>query len=298
MSRESTENRLDAVPSAVEPKPAVHPIVIVDLICHYQNYPPTTRPLGEELHGTVGLIEMLSAIPTDDPRLTGDYVRRLPGGDDGDVFLIGVVHDHPASKFRVRSVIETVDPAVLALELPPIAVPLFERYADDPAERESGGEMSSAIRAADTDTVVGIDGPTPAFLGKLIGNIYRSDVTPSTVRTVMSGLVSVTAHAAVCRIEAFLGAPTTVGRAVKSQVTYDYDGGDSPHRQAADERTQIERTKSVMNVFGESVAVRLRDETREAHMTDRLATLRRRGTVVAVVGIDHLDSVAELLRDG
>ena len=66
------------------------------------------------------------------PRFTGEYVRRLgsdDSGDDasdgvaddatdaGDVTLVGVVHNHPASKHRIRTMLDEVDPAVLALEL-------------------------------------------------------------------------------------------------------------------------------------------------------------------------------------
>jgi uncharacterized iron-regulated protein len=59
------------------------------------------------------------AAPTDDPRIHDDYVEVLHGdagadcsaddarteGRSGDVILVGVVHDHPASVHRVRSLI-------------------------------------------------------------------------------------------------------------------------------------------------------------------------------------------------
>ena len=54
------------------------------------------------------------AIDTDsDPRVTGEYVRQLSGAH-GTLTLVGVVHDHPASIYRVQHVIERVDPEILA----------------------------------------------------------------------------------------------------------------------------------------------------------------------------------------
>lgn len=239
--------------------------------------------------------EDLSMLDEDDPRTTGEHVRRFPGtGDDGDVTLVGVVHDHPASKYRIRSVTDAIDPAILALELPPLAVPLFERYADDAdTPPAAGGEMSAAIQAASPDTVVGIDGPTPAFLRRLVGDVYRSDVGLSTVWRLCSGLASVTRHAIACRFAATVDASTTLRSSVDSTVDHDCTWSDPHNQQATDERVQIRRARSVQNVFGESAAVRLRDSAREAHMADRLSSLRRQGTVVAIVGVGHLDPLAE-----
>jgi hypothetical protein len=232
-----------------------------------------------------------------DPRVSGDYVRRLPGsGDDGDVVVTGVVHEHPASAYRVRSVVEDTAPDVLALELPPIAIPLFERYADDPGTPpDAGGEMSAAIRAAPPATVVGIDGPTPAFLWRLAGDVYRSDAGWSTVRRLSRGLLSVTTEALACRLAATFGGPSGFRRGSNGPADDDCDWRDPPEAQAADEADRIRRAMSVQHVFGESGAVELRDGAREAHMADRLASLRREGTVVAVVGVDHLEPVADRL---
>ncbi len=84
-----------------------------------------------------------------DPRLTPETVRCVPGRGDRGVVVVGVVHDHPASLFRVAHLVETVEAAVLALELPPLAVPLFRLYArDDRTPPRLGGEMSVAVRAA------------------------------------------------------------------------------------------------------------------------------------------------------
>jgi hypothetical protein len=58
--------------------------------------------------------------PDADPRLDAERVRCLPGAPGaGAVVLVGVVHDHPASVFRVTRLVERFAPDVLALELPP-----------------------------------------------------------------------------------------------------------------------------------------------------------------------------------
>lgn len=240
----------------------------------------------------------LSMLDESDPRTAGEYVRRLSGrGDDGEVILAGVVHEHPASTYRVGAVIDRSDPDIVALELPPIAVPLFERYASgQQTPPASGGEMSAAIQAAPSSTVVGIDGPTAAFLWRLLGDIYQSDVGLSTVRTLLSGVVSVTVHAIACRVAATVNGSTALQSAVDSSAEFDCDWSDPPEEQAADERAQIRRAASVQNIFGESGAVRLRDAAREAHMADRIASLRGAETVVAIIGVGHLDPLTALLE--
>ena len=68
----------------------------------------------------------------DDPRLNDAYLRVCPGGpEEGTVVLVGVVHDHPSSQYRAQRVLEAVEPTTLALELPPLALPLFEEYATE-----------------------------------------------------------------------------------------------------------------------------------------------------------------------
>lgn len=90
---------------------------------------------------------------SDDPRLNNDYLRTLPPRDsDITVTLVGVVHDYPASIYRVRRLVEAHDPAVLALELPLLAIPLYREYARDEGFPPSlGGETSTAVQAASTD---------------------------------------------------------------------------------------------------------------------------------------------------
>lgn len=227
-----------------------------------------------------------------DPRLTGDYVRQVPAAGNS-VTLVGVVHDHPASTHRVRRTVEGIDPAVLAVELPPLAVPLFEHHAADLTPPASGGEMSVAIRAAGSAQVVGIDGPTPGFLLRLGRNLCAERAEADTVRRVLQSVVSITKHAVVCRLAGTLTAHTDRRIAVGSPNTHEVS--DDPDEQAADERDQIRRAKSITSVFEPSKAVQFRNETRDEYMASRLAGLSGEGDVVAVVGIDHLDGVADRL---
>lgn len=234
-----------------------------------------------------------------DPRMNTEYVRTIPGTATGDeVVMTGVVHDHPASKYRVRSIIDTVEPDVLALELPPLAISLFERYAvDERTPPRSGGEMSTAIQAADHARVVGIDAPTPAFLVRLASTLVHEKASITTVRSLARSITSVSKHAILCRIAALAEAATSVRLPVVPGVDHECDWTDSPRQQADNERDQVRRATSVLNTIGPSTAVSLRDTTREAHMADRLMTLRQDGSVVVIVGMAHLDNVADRVSE-
>lgn len=234
----------------------------------------------------------------DDPRINGEYVRNVPADADGDqVILVGVLHDHPASRIRARTMTDTADPDVLALELAPVSIPLFEQYAaDGRSPPEFGGEMSAAIQAASTDRVVGIDGPTVTFSKRLIETLYRENASLSTIRKSLRGLAGATRQAITCRVAAEVSERTGVRLEVDAPVEHECTLRDHPERQAEDERQQVRRAASVLSALGSSRTVRFRDETREAHMADRIDDLRTEGSVVAVVGIDHLDPLTERLR--
>ena len=72
------------------------------------------------------------------------------GSDGYPLLVVGCVHDHPASVFRARSLVESLAPDVVAVELPGLAVPLFERVGRtaDEGPDSVGGEMSAALPAA------------------------------------------------------------------------------------------------------------------------------------------------------
>ena len=230
--------------------------------------------------------------------MESEYMQTLDGGrSDGQVTLVGVVHDHPASIYRVRRVVERETPAVLAVELPPLAVPLYKAHADDETPPPLGGEMSTAIQAADTDDIVGIDGPSTAFCRRLVRVLVSGRASVETVTRSVRGLASVAKTAVACRVAAALTAHTPLRVAVGESTSHDVSRTDPPHRQVADENRQIRTATAVLEAFERPPISRVRSETREAHMADRLRDLRSRGDVVAVIGLGHFDPLRDRLTD-
>lgn len=232
----------------------------------------------------------------DDPRITEQFCRRIDGRTD-DLLLLGVVHDHPASIARVERVLEAVDPDVLALELPPAAIPLYRAYARDSASPPRfGGEMSAAIRAASDATVTGIDAPSWTFLRRLVRRLIAERAPPSTVRRLFSSLGGATREVLRCRVAATLTRATSMTVASDDPIDYNCDHGDPPERQAAHERSHVASVQALLGtVDAADSALTYRDETREECMVDRLEELGSRGSVVAVLGVDHLEPIATAL---
>ncbi|MXV61693.1 hypothetical protein GS429_06365 [Natronorubrum sp. JWXQ-INN-674] len=236
----------------------------------------------------------------DDPRITTQFCRRV-AGSDGDCFLLGVVHDHPASIARVETVLEAVEPDTLALELPTAALPLYRAYARDGTDDSPprfGGEMSAAIDAATAADVVGIDAPNWSFLRRLVTRLIADRVSTATARRVISGLGGATREALTCRVAATLTHATSMTIACDDPIEYECDHDDSPERQAAHERSHVAGVQALLgSVQTDDSALTYRDETRERCMIDRLEELRETtdGDVVAVVGVDHLETLADSL---
>lgn len=229
-----------------------------------------------------------------DPRVRANTVRCLPArGDLGAVLLVGVVHDHPASLYRVTHLVETTRPAVLALELPPLAVPLFKLYAhDDRTPPGLGGEMSVAVRAAGDARVVGIDGPSLRYLWALAGRARdETGVGPAVLRDTLTDL----GQALATRVGAVLGRYTPLRPYLYQHIGYEVTPFDSPETQAAHETAHVERQQTFMRAVTVPPARRVVNDAREATMLHRLRTLRRAGDVVAVVGMKHLDVLGDRL---
>lgn len=230
----------------------------------------------------------------DDPRVSPSFYRHCPG-EAGDVLVLGVVHDHPASVGRVETVLERLDPTTLALELPSAALPLYRAYASrsgDDTHPRVGGEMSAAIAATDAQ-VAGIDAPSWSFLRRLVTRLVADRVRLSTARRVLSSLGGATRTALSCRLAATMTDPTArCGN--DDAVDYGVNHTDSPARQAAHERSHVSGVTALLRAT-EADPKRYRDETREACMIDRLERLREDGDVVAVVGVDHLEPLADAL---
>lgn len=231
----------------------------------------------------------------DDPRISAPFYRYCPG-DGGDVLLLGVVHDHPASVGRVETVLDRLEPTTLALELPSAAIPLYRAYAtrlDDRGHPTAGGEMSAAIAATDA-TVAGIDAPSWSFLRRLVTRLVTDRAPLSTARRVLSSVGGATRTALACRLAATLSDPASGCAGVTDAVEYDVSHADSPVRQAEHEHSHVSGVTALLRAT-DSGPKRYRDETREACMIDRLDALRDDGDVVAVVGVDHLDPLADAL---
>ncbi|OAQ51540.1 hypothetical protein HTG_15910 [Natrinema mahii] len=236
----------------------------------------------------------------DDPRITPQFCRRLPG-PDGDLVLVGVVHDHPASVARVERVLERVGPETVALELPAVAVPLYRVYArdGDATSPRFGGEMSAAIRAAPEADPVGIDAPNWSFLRRLVGRLVADRVSPGTARRVLASVGGATREALACRVAATLTHATSMTVVPGTRTEYDCDRDDPPERQAEHERAHVAGVQALLgSVDTEGTALSYRDDTREQCMIDRLEDLRdESGDIVAVVGVDHLERLATALSN-
>lgn len=233
----------------------------------------------------------------DDPRVTGEYVRRV-AGDDGDVLLLGVVHDHPASRHRVRTVIDRYEPDVLGLEVAPLALPLFEAVARAESWAPPGGdEMSDAMAAAPDARAVGIDGLDAGFFATLARNVWSERPSAGAVRSLFRSVTAVAKEAAAHRIATILGRHTSLRPSVGDPVEHDCDPTDPPAMQAADERRQTATSLAFLRSIDPPAQMSIRDETREACMVRRLDALREEGDVAAVVGLGHVDPVADGLGE-
>jgi pheromone shutdown protein TraB len=239
----------------------------------------------------------LDALPeTDDPRIDDDHVRVVPGADGrADALLVGVVHDHPASVFRARHVVSEVDPAIVALELPQLAMRLFRRYATtDRTPPRRGGEMSAAIQAA-TGRVVGIDAPAPGFTASVLRRLYREVDAVGDARRVLGETASLTAHAVATYAAGLTGVSTFTDPWLDGFEGF--ETARTPEEQADHERRHRSRGRLLSAAFEAPTHVRLLDDVREEVMARRLATLTSEGEVVAVVGDQHLDPLADRLAD-
>ncbi|MFC3476464.1 hypothetical protein [Halobacterium litoreum] len=238
-----------------------------------------------------GAVERTAAVTRhDDPRVSGEYVRVVEAGDGEPVVLVGVVHDHPASVHRAEAVVDALAPDVVALETPDALVSLFEQYAADDGE-DAGGELSAAVRAAETDaSVVGVDVPGRRALGTLASTLRDADASLRTVARTLHGFGRLAVHTARGRLQA-AGVPADWVGAVEHTQEYDCPSDATPTEQASHESGHVRRSTTLLRAFEPPAATRLLDAARERYMAGRLADLRADSLVVAVVGFSHLDGV-------
>lgn len=228
-----------------------------------------------------------------DPRVEPEHVRvrRVRGAR---VVLVGVVHDHPSSCFRAAAVVEDAAPDVVALELPELAIPLFEQFAAEPGRSDPGGEMSAAIRAAGDADVRGIDVPSTAFARELAGTLRSASPSVGELVDVVSQTAAVTRHALGCRLAA-LPLPSAALDPPIDALEYDCARADPPAVQASHEARRLRQSRSLLGAVDPPVAARVTDTAREGAMARRLFGLARTDDVVAIVGFGHLDEVGDAL---
>ncbi len=227
---------------------------------------------------------MSTALPPATTLPNPEYVRTLP-----DLTLVGVVHDHPASVARVRSILRDSSPETLALELPPLALALYRSYAVDDS-LGAGGEMSAAIRASDAP-VVGIDGPSRRFARAFYRYVNREALDSEVLERLYASVRTASERALRCRLAA-----TRLGRWLgidgDRAFSYDCDPSGCIEELAACGRSHVSAARSI-EAFSPS-HVSHRDAIREDCMADALGELP--GPIVAVVGIDHLDGIFDRLE--
>jgi hypothetical protein len=282
----------------------------------------------------------------EDPRLNEDFWR-VVSGDGGDVILVGVVHDHPSSCHRVRTLAEEFDPDVVGLELPPLAIPRDVsdvvtasagtvgengkrqsglKNADSPGrssargevrtdggeddnssdgtdytdrtdrtdgtggtsqiESVDGGEMGAAVVGSPDSTVVGIDTVGPRFLGRVLTKAWAERTSLGVVKQALSDVVGITRQALGTRSDGWQNASQ------RGAAAHDVTSDDPATVQADDERAQVTQSQTLLDMFERPEADVLLDETREVTMAKEIESLRTDGSVLAVVGMDHLDSIA------
>ncbi len=235
-----------------------------------------------------------------DPRVRSDQLRLFDGPTGHPVLVVGCVHDHPASVYRVRALVDALRPDVVGVELPGLAVPLFERVGRDAdADCPTGGEMSTALATAADLGVrrVGIDTLDAAFARSLAAELRRESPSFATLRRVFDSVSSVGRHALTCRLSAALGRFGTAAPVTKRAYDHDVDRSASAADLAADERRQVTRSLSVLRALERSAASDVVDGAREETMAANLCSLRSDGSVVAVVGFDHLSGITESLEE-
>lgn len=248
-----------------------------------------------------------------DPRIEPDHLRAFDA--DGDpLVLVGAVHDHPASAYRAGRVVRALGPDVVGVELPRLALPLFERRAaawtgddvppattggsDDDGRTDEGaeaiGEFAAALAAgADVGAEsVAIDALDWRFAASLWREFGDADASAGTLRRVLGAVGNVTTHAASCRLAASLGDRWPRDPVGSNRFDHDVSPRASPRHQADHESRQLSRSRSILRALERPAADDLVDAARERTMAATLAARRSAGGTVAVVGFDHFDGIA------
>ena len=105
--------------------------------------------------------------------------------------------------------------------------------------------------------------------------------------------MGVTREALACGVAGLRDGALDPDRLPRGGTDYGTTPGDPPDVQVADERRHRSRSRSLLRAIERPHADRILDGARERAMVRRLAALADDGDVVAVVGFEHLDTVAD-----
>jgi hypothetical protein len=242
---------------------------------------------------------MSGVVSGEDPRVSEQFLSIVPGEEQThETIIVGTVHDHPASAYRTRTVVSHVDPDFVAIEIPPVAVPLFEKTAesDHPPLPVGGSEMSAALAGNTGGNAVGLDSFGTSFFGHFLSEAYRTDtVSPADTWRALGAVRRVQKEAVLCRASAKTG--RLRGWIENALVSFEYDvtADDPPLDQARDEQEHVSKNRSLLEAVDRPASEELLDSARERNMSAQLSSLRRAGTVVAVVGFDHHEPITKRL---
>lgn len=238
-----------------------------------------------------------------DPRIGPDHLRAFHA-EGNPLVLVGAVHDHPASTYRARRVVTTLAPDAVGVELPGLALPLFEHRASEgpsddagvPGSEDSiqpGGEFGAALAAATEIDArwAGIDTLDPSFARSLWRELRERDASFGTARKVLDAVRNVASHAVSCRLAASLGGHWPWDPGSDARFDHDVSPGAAPERLAEHEARQLSRSRSVLRALERPVADDVVDAARERTMAANLDGLRLAGGTVAVVGFDHFEGI-------
>jgi pheromone shutdown protein TraB len=234
----------------------------------------------------------LDAVVDSDPRISHDSLRWIDR-DGPPVLLVGVVHDHPASEYRVSALVEAVAPETVALELPEFVV---SAAGGGGASSAVGGEMAAAIEAAGSRPVVGIDVPGRRTGSAFVAELRARRPAARTILRTGQSIARMTAHAVASRLtQSGIPGASSIATLDRSQK-YDLPADASPSAQADHEAAHRHRSTTLLRAFEPPPATSVLDAVRERYMAERIESIRRDGPVVAIVGCGHLDGLETRLR--
>lgn len=158
-----------------------------------------------------------------------------------------------------------------------------------------GGEMSMALQAAGDIESVGINGPNRTYLRMLAKKFIRRDISGTVLPSVLKDIIKSSAHALTCRVGALVGTVTPLRLRVYSHIEYDCTLLDSPDTQVAHEREYLSQQRTFLQAIQLPQSIQLIDRTREESMAAQIQELRVDGDVTAIIGMEHLDAVEQLI---